>query len=110
MVDARADVFNDAGSLGAKTARQRGGIEAGADVDVHEVHTDGGVAHTRLTGAWLANRDGFRHQHIRPAGLMETDSVGHVGLLSSIDSHSTIVAKRKKLKQFGYRMFFSRLA
>src|SRR5262249_20082543 len=48
------------------------------DVNVHEVHTDGRVAHARLAGAWLANRDGFQHQDFRPAGLMETDSVGHV--------------------------------
>ncbi len=77
MVDARADVLNDAGGLGTKTAGQRRGIEARTDVNVYEVHTDGRVAHARLAGAWLANRDGFRHQHFRPAGLMETDSVGH---------------------------------
>src|SRR5262249_47065104 len=78
VVDARADLLNDAGGLGTKTAGQRRGIEARADVDVHEVHTDGRVAHARLAGAWLAYRDRFRHQHFRPAGLMETDSVGHV--------------------------------
>src|SRR4029450_2036909 len=69
---------NDAGASGTKTAGQRRGIEARADVDVHEVHTDGRMAHARLAGAWLANRDGFPHQHFRPAGFMETDSVGHV--------------------------------
>src|SRR5215467_6228055 len=65
-------------ALGAKAAGQRCGIEARADVDVHEVHTDGRVAHARLAGAWLANRDGFPHQHFRSARLMKTDSVGHV--------------------------------
>ena len=77
VVDARADLLNDAGGLGTKAAGQRRGIEARADVDVHEVHTDGRVAHARLAGAWLANRDWLPHQHFRPAGLMETDSVGH---------------------------------
>jgi hypothetical protein len=78
VVDARADLLNDAGGLGTKTAGKRRGIEARADVNVHEVHTDGRVAHARLAGAWLANWDGFPHQHFRPAGLMETDSVWHV--------------------------------
>src|SRR5262249_61247491 len=78
VVDARATLLNDAGGLGTKPAGQRRGIEARADVDVHEVHTDGRVAHARLAGAWLANRDGLPHQHFRPAGLMETDGVGHV--------------------------------
>lgn len=84
----RADFLDHAGGLGAETARQRRGIETSPHVDIDVVHTDSGVAHPRLAGTGFPDWDLFPHQHFGPAGLVETDGLGHMRLLAGCRSLS----------------------
>src|SRR5262249_13643040 len=71
------DLLDHAGGLAAEPARQLYRIEAGAVIDVDEVQSDGGGPDTRLARTRLAEADFFPNQHLRPARLVEADSVRH---------------------------------
>jgi hypothetical protein len=80
-----ANRLDDAATLHAEHMRQLGQrVETGAVVDIDEVQADRGVTQAYLALARSTNLDLLPEHLLGPAGLVDTDRVSHLILLTMV--------------------------